>query len=109
RDLQQRVHVPEAGLRVRDGPRAHGCHFHPRIHPDPGPYWRPGMRAAAIRPRPLRWVLVACMSMLGLSAIIPILFMLQAAFRTQTDWAAAKIGLPTTITLDAFSRAWVQA
>jgi ABC-type glycerol-3-phosphate transport system permease component len=49
------------------------------------------------------------MTLLGVSAVVPILFMLQAAFRTQLDWAGAKIGLPTTLTLDAFARAWVQA
>jgi multiple sugar transport system permease protein len=49
------------------------------------------------------------MSALGVSAIVPLLFMLQAAFRTQLDWATAKIELPTTFTVDAFARAWVQA
>jgi ABC-type glycerol-3-phosphate transport system permease component len=49
------------------------------------------------------------MTTLGLSAAFPLLFMLQAAFRTQLDWANAKIGLPTTFSLDAFVRAWVQA
>lgn len=67
------------------------------------------MRAAVVRPWPLRWVILALMTMLGVSALFPLLFMLQAAFRTQLDWAAAKIGLPTTFSLDAFARAWVEA
>lgn len=67
------------------------------------------MRNAAIRPAPLRWALVAGMFLLGISAVLPLLFMLQAAFRTPVDWANSKIGLPTTFSLDAFGRAWVQA
>jgi ABC-type glycerol-3-phosphate transport system permease component len=67
------------------------------------------MSGHAVRPRPLRWALVAGMTGLGISAVIPLVFMLQAAFRTQLDWASSKIGLPTTFSLDAFARAWVQA
>jgi len=67
------------------------------------------MSSTAVRPRPLRWAIVIGMTALGVSAVVPLVFMLQAAFRTQTDWAVAKIGLPTTLTLDAFARAWVQA
>lgn len=67
------------------------------------------MRDASVRPAPLRWALVLGMTALGASAVFPLLFMLQATFRTQLDWASAKIGLPTTLSLDAFSRAWVQA
>jgi len=67
------------------------------------------MNSTAVRPRPLRWAIVLGMTILGVSAVVPLLFMVQAAFRTQLDWAVAKIGLPTTLTLDAFGRAWVQA
>jgi ABC-type glycerol-3-phosphate transport system permease component len=67
------------------------------------------MTPGGIGSRPLRWGIVAGMTLLGVSAVVSILFMLQAAFRTQLDWAGAKIGLPTTLTLDAFARAWVQA
>jgi ABC-type glycerol-3-phosphate transport system permease component len=67
------------------------------------------MRQSVIRPRPLRWAVIAGMTALGTSALFPLLFMLQASFRTQLDWANAKIGLPTTFSLDAFGRAWVQA
>ena len=61
------------------------------------------------RPRPLRWPLLVGMSLLAASAVFPILFMLQAAFRTQAEWADSKIGLPTSLSLDAFARAWVNA
>ncbi len=67
------------------------------------------MRNAVIRPAPLRWALIVLMSGLAVSAILPLLFMLQAALRTQVDWASSKIGLPTDFSLDAFARAWVQA
>jgi len=67
------------------------------------------VRGAVVRPWPLRWVVVTLMTMLGVSAVFPLLFMLQAAFRSQLDWATAKIGLPTTFSLDAFARAWVEA
>jgi ABC-type glycerol-3-phosphate transport system permease component len=67
------------------------------------------MNAGAIRRRPLRWAVVAGMTILGITAVFPLLFMLQASFRTQLDWANAKIGLPTTLSLDALARAWVQA
>jgi len=66
-------------------------------------------RRARWRPRPLRWPLIAGLAMLGLSAVFPLLFMVQAAFRTRFDWAESKIGWPTTFNLDAFQRAWYQA
>jgi ABC-type glycerol-3-phosphate transport system permease component len=61
------------------------------------------------RPRPLRWPLLVALVALGLTAVFPVYFMVQAAFRTKTDWAESKLGLPTTLALDAFERAWVQA
>jgi ABC-type glycerol-3-phosphate transport system permease component len=67
------------------------------------------MKQAAVRPKPLRWAAIAGMTILGISAVFPLLFMLQASFRSQLDWADAKIGLPTTFSLEAFGRAWVQA
>ena len=35
--------------------------------------------------------------------------MAATAFRTQADWANSKIGLPTTLSLGAFERAWTGA
>jgi ABC-type glycerol-3-phosphate transport system permease component len=67
------------------------------------------MKHAAVQPAPLRWALIGGMTVLGVSAVFPLLFMLQASFRTNLDWANAKIGLPTVLSLDAFARAWVQA
>jgi ABC-type glycerol-3-phosphate transport system permease component len=48
------------------------------------------------------------MALLAVSALVPLVFMLFAAFRTQADWAVSKVGLPTTLSLDAFARAWEQ-
>jgi ABC-type glycerol-3-phosphate transport system permease component len=46
------------------------------------------------------------MTLLALSSIFPILFMLSAALRTQADWAVSKIGWPTVWSLTNFERAW---
>ena len=55
------------------------------------------------------WPLVIAISLFCISAILPLLFMAATAFRTQADWANEKIGLPTTLSLDAFERAWTGA
>jgi ABC-type glycerol-3-phosphate transport system permease component len=49
------------------------------------------------------------MSLLAMSSLFPIAFMLQASLRTQAEWAQSKIGIPEAPTLDAFARAWVNA
>ena len=49
------------------------------------------------------------MSLLALSSIFPIVFMLQASVRTQAEWAESKLGIPAAPSLDAFVRAWVNA
>lgn len=49
------------------------------------------------------------MVLLALSAIFPLYFMLSAAFRTQLDWDRSKVGLPTTLSLQAFRDAWTGA
>lgn len=56
-----------------------------------------------------RWPLVAGLSLLAFSAVLPLLFMVSAAFRSQHDWEVSKVGWPTTFSLDAFARAWVSA
>ena len=42
----------------------------------------------------------------GRWAILPLLFMADTAFRTEADWDANKLGLPTTFSFGAFRRAW---
>jgi ABC-type glycerol-3-phosphate transport system permease component len=49
------------------------------------------------------------MTLLALSSIFPIVFMLQASVRTQAEWAESKFGIPAAPSLDAFARAWVNA
>jgi raffinose/stachyose/melibiose transport system permease protein len=62
------------------------------------------------RPRRRRpWPLVVPLSLFSLSAVLPLLFMVATAFRTQADWDRNKIGLPTTFSLNAFERAWTGA
>ena len=53
-----------------------------------------------------RWPLVAGMVALSASAFFPLYVMLSNAFRTNQDWANTQIGLPTTVSLAAFRRAW---
>lgn len=56
-----------------------------------------------------RWPLIAGMSLLALSALFPLIFMASASFRSQHDWESSKIGWPTTASVEAFERAWVNA
>jgi len=53
-----------------------------------------------------RWAIVAGLSCFAISAILPLLFMADTAFRTEADWDANKLGLPTTFSFGAFRRAW---
>jgi raffinose/stachyose/melibiose transport system permease protein len=69
-----------------------------------------GDAVAARRPRMRHpWPLVGGLGLLCAAAVLPLLFMAATAFRTQTDWASSKIGLPTTLSFDAFARAWSDA
>lgn len=64
------------------------------------------------RPRraaPRRWALVAGFGLMSLSAVLPLVFMAFTALRTQGDWNNSKLGFPTTLSLDAFNRAWTGA
>ena len=65
--------------------------------PRPRPRTAPG--AARRRRRRNSWPLVVAIGLFCVSAILPLLFMAATAFRTQADWANAKIGLPTTLSL----------
>src|SRR5258707_377147 len=64
----------------------------------------PARRKARRRRRP--WPLVGGLGLFSLSALLPLLFMLATAFRTQADWDQAKIGFPTTFSLGDSGRAW---
>lgn len=55
------------------------------------------------------WPFVAGLALLCASAVLPLLFMVATAFRSQADWAQSKIGLPTTFSFGAFARAWTDA
>jgi raffinose/stachyose/melibiose transport system permease protein len=62
------------------------------------------------RPRRRRpWPVVVALGLFSLSTVLPLLFMAATAFRTQADWDRSKIGLPTTVSLGAFERAWTGA
>src|SRR6266508_291290 len=55
------------------------------------------------------WPVVMALGLFSLSTVLPLLFMAATAFRTQADWDRSKIGLPTTLSLGAFERAWTGA
>jgi ABC-type glycerol-3-phosphate transport system permease component len=56
-----------------------------------------------------RWAVVGGLTCFGLSALLPLLFMADTAFRSQAAWDADKLGLPTTASFGAFERAWSDA
>jgi ABC-type glycerol-3-phosphate transport system permease component len=56
-----------------------------------------------------RWSVVAGLTCFGLSALLPLAFMAVTAFRTQANWDADKLGLPTTFSFGSFERAWSNA
>jgi ABC-type glycerol-3-phosphate transport system permease component len=56
-----------------------------------------------------RWSVVAGLTCFGLSALLPLAFMAVTAFRTQANWDANKLGLPTTFSFGSFERAWSNA
>jgi ABC-type glycerol-3-phosphate transport system permease component len=55
------------------------------------------------------WAVVVALGLFSFSTVLPLLFMAATAFRTQADWDRNKIGLPTTVSLGAFERAWTGA
>ena len=56
-----------------------------------------------------RWSVVAGLTCFGLSALLPLVFMAVTAFRSEANWDADKLGLPTTYSFGAFERAWSDA
>jgi ABC-type glycerol-3-phosphate transport system permease component len=56
-----------------------------------------------------RWSVVAGLTCFGLSALLPLAFMAVTAFRSEANWDADKLGLPTTYSFGAFERAWSDA
>ncbi len=63
-----------------------------------------GARYRRLRRTP--WPMTVAIGIFCLSAALPLLFMAATAFRSENDWANQKIGLPTTLGLGAFERAW---
>jgi ABC-type glycerol-3-phosphate transport system permease component len=55
---------------------------------------------------PGRGALLVGMTLLGLSALFPLYFMLINALKTPSEWAASKLAWPNTWNLDQFGTAW---
>jgi ABC-type glycerol-3-phosphate transport system permease component len=53
-----------------------------------------------------RWSIVGGLTCFALSALFPLAFMAVTAFRSEKDWDASKLGLPTTFSFGSFERAW---
>ena len=53
-----------------------------------------------------KWPAVAGMVLLSASALFPLYFLISNTLRTNADYAASKVGLPTTLSTDALQRAW---
>jgi ABC-type glycerol-3-phosphate transport system permease component len=66
-------------------------------------------RTRRLRLRRQPWPLVVAIGLFCVSAVLPLLFMAATSFRSESDWANQKIGLPTTLSFGAFERAWTGA
>jgi len=55
---------------------------------------------------PANGALIVGMTLLGLSSVLPIGFMLINAFKTPQQWAASKIDLPSSVSITPFAQAW---
>lgn len=71
---------------------------------DPGAGGRRSMRGLLAAPG--RGALMVGMTLLGLSSVFPIYFMLINALKTPEEWAASKVSLPSSVGLDPFATAW---
>jgi ABC-type glycerol-3-phosphate transport system permease component len=67
---------------------------------------RPG---APLRRPAAKWSLIAGMGLLSASAIFPIYMMASNSFRSNIQYAASRIGLPSTLSFGAIRRAWTGA
>ena len=50
--------------------------------------------------------MVAGMALISASALFPLYFMASNAFRSNADYDASKVGLPSVFSLDTLQRAW---
>jgi ABC-type glycerol-3-phosphate transport system permease component len=71
---------------------------------DPGAGGRRSIRHLLAAPG--RGALLVGMTLLGLSSVFPIYFMLINALKTPEEWAASKVSLPGSVGLDPFATAW---
>ncbi len=55
---------------------------------------------------PGRGALLVGMTLLGLSALFPLYFMLVNALKTPHEWAASKLAWPGSLNIDQFATAW---
>src|ERR1035438_875698 len=56
---------------------------------------------------PARVLILFALGILALSALFPLYFMVQAAFRTLAQWNNSELGFPTTFSLDNLRQVWL--
>jgi multiple sugar transport system permease protein len=55
----------------------------------------------------MRVLILFAFFVLALSAVFPLYFMIQAAFRTQAQWNNSEVGFPTSLSLANFRQVWL--
>jgi ABC-type glycerol-3-phosphate transport system permease component len=53
-----------------------------------------------------RVLILFALTVLALSAVFPLYFMFQAAFRTQAQWNSTELAFPTSLSLGTFRQVW---
>lgn len=56
---------------------------------------------------PSRVVILVALAVLAVSAIFPLYFMVQAAFRTQAQWNSSELAFPTSLSLSTLKQVWM--
>ncbi|HET9894027.1 MAG TPA: carbohydrate ABC transporter permease [Streptosporangiaceae bacterium] len=56
---------------------------------------------------PSRVLIILALGVLALSAVFPLYFMVQAAFRTQAQWNQSEMAFPTSLSLSTLKQVWM--
>src|ERR1700685_2003381 len=56
---------------------------------------------------PTRVLIIIALALLALSAVFPLYFMFQAAFRTQAQWNNSELAFPTSWSLSTLKQVWL--
>lgn len=56
---------------------------------------------------PSRVLIILALAVLAISAVFPLYFMVQAAFRTQAQWNSSELAFPTSLSLSTLKQVWM--